>query len=63
MRLEIPKFASEAEEAAWWPAQEDRLTEDFEETAVKRGSAIRRILEMAPTKQILRCAQDDNSGG
>ena len=36
-KLEMPEFASEAEEAAWWPTQEDKLLEAFEEAA-KQGT-------------------------
>ena len=30
LKLDAPEFASEAEEAAWWPTQEDKLFEAFQ---------------------------------
>ncbi len=45
-KLEMPEFASEAEEAAWWPTQEDKLLEAFEKAArqgtLKRASFVRK---------------------
>jgi len=50
--LKIPKFASEAEEAAWWPGQEDAIAVDFEEAArngtLLRGSLARRMNGIPP---------------
>lgn len=40
-KIEIPEFKSEAEEADWWPANQDAFLSAFEEAAkngtVKRG--------------------------
>ncbi len=33
LKIEVPEFATEAEEAAWWPTQEDKLFEAFEKAA------------------------------
>jgi predicted DNA binding CopG/RHH family protein len=45
-KMEIPVFASEAEEAEWWSAQEDQIADAFEEAASRgelgRGTAVRR---------------------
>ena len=41
--LEIPEFASESEEAEWWPRQEDHLAEHLEE-AIAGGTVERNAL-------------------
>lgn len=37
LKLDMSEFKTEAEEAAWWPTQEDKLFEAFEEAA-KNGT-------------------------
>jgi predicted DNA binding CopG/RHH family protein len=37
-RVVVPKFATEAEEAAWWYKNRDAISKDFH-AAVKRGEA------------------------
>jgi hypothetical protein len=50
-KMEIPAFASEAEEAQWWPEQEDRIAQEFESAGADgvlgRGSAVRRARALA----------------
>lgn len=50
-KLKIPSFASEAEEAQWWYAHRDKVTEAFERAAasgeLKSGSAARLARERA----------------
>ncbi len=45
-KMDIPVFASEAEEAAWWPKQEDRIADEFERAAASgdlaRGALAKR---------------------
>ncbi len=59
-KSEMPAFSSEAEEAAWWPAQEDRLADELERRAaagqLTRGSVVRRAA--LPTTTIRLAPQD-----
>ncbi len=44
--LEIPKFATEAEEAAWWFDNRDRVSEEFQKAAKEgrlRRGGVRRL--------------------
>ena len=45
--MDIPAFSSEAKEAQWWVAQEDRIAQEFEQAAAEgsdtRGNAVRRV--------------------
>ena len=45
VKLDMPDFATEAEEAAWWPTQEDKIYEAVME-AKRNGT-----LKMSPPKQ------------
>lgn len=51
--LKTKTFASEAEEAAWWESNEDRLTDEFikatAEGRIKRGSVRRLFAERGLT--------------
>ena len=44
--MDIPAFETEAEEAEWWPGQEDRIAQEFERAIrlnqAGRGTAARR---------------------
>jgi hypothetical protein len=50
-KLNVPEFASEAEEAQWWYDRRDELAEAFEVAAaqgeLRRGSAARLARERA----------------
>lgn len=52
-KLNNPAFASEAEEAEWWPQQEDKIADAFEKAAadgtLKRGTLAGRMGAIPPT--------------
>lgn len=52
-RKNNPPFASEAEEAKWWPSQESRIADAFEKAAaegtLRRGTVARRMGAIPPT--------------
>lgn len=60
-KLNNPTFASEAEEAAWWPGQEDKIADAFEKAAaegtLRRGTLARRMGGIPPTT--IRLDPDD----
>ena len=47
----MPEFATEAEEAAWWPTQEDKLFEVFK-AAAKNGTLRRGGFKTKPTEPV-----------
>jgi predicted DNA binding CopG/RHH family protein len=54
--IAIPKFASEAEEAAWWFEHQDELLEEFKDASAEgrlgMGTAMRRALAADSTIQL-----------
>lgn len=52
-KLNSPPFASESEEAEWWPRQEDKIANAFEKAAaegtLKRGALAGRMGAIPPT--------------
>ena len=60
-KLNNPTFASEAEEAGWWPAQEDKIADAFENSAaegtLRRGTLAGRMGGIPPTT--IRLDPDD----
>lgn len=58
MTIDLPEFASQAEEAAWWEANEDALADEFEKataegrvgygTLVKRGALPTTTIRLDP---------------
>ncbi len=52
-KLNHPVFATEAEEARWWPQQEDKLADAFEKAAkdgtLQRGTLAARMGAIPPT--------------
>jgi hypothetical protein len=71
-QIEIPDFASEAEEAAWWFDNQDQLDDDFlkaaEEGRLGQGTAVRLAglagdyIYMDPTDIEMARAQADKKG-
>ncbi len=58
-KLDMPKFATEAEEAAWWPTQEDKLLEIFK-NAAENGTLRRGNGKVKPSEPItLRMDAED----
>src|SRR5271157_2995424 len=56
----IPKFKSEAEEAAWWESHPDFIVEQFEKAA-KEGRLLRGIPKSKSVT--IRIPMDEGSGG
>ena len=64
MRMETPKFKSEAEEAKWWFENQDRVTEALEQAQRKgllgRGRAMKQWAERQASKSMtIRVAEQD----
>ena len=51
--MKTPEFKTEDEEAQWWPLQEEKLADAFEQAAADgtlgRGSLLKRSRAIAPT--------------
>lgn len=52
-KFDKPAFASEKEEAQWWPSQESKIADAFEKAAaegrLQRGTVARRLGAIPPT--------------
>ena len=47
LKLDMPDFKTEAEEAAWWPTQEDKISDAFVEAKKNGTLKIKRASEKA----------------